>query len=112
MIQFRRLLIAALAIPLVTVPDVKARDVRMLERFNVGGYIEVPGPAPCTFLPHPSPRPLPRADDTVLARRGNDRAARDAEFYMLKFPATTGLMFIDRGKIVFEAYQGMGIGTA
>ncbi len=85
-----------------------AREIRMQERYNVGGYIKLGPNTPYKFKPHAIPRELPVATDLELSQRGNREAARSAKAYMAKYPATTGMLLIDRSKIVFEAYQGMG----
>lgn len=102
------ILVAILLTSLIMGGQAAAREVKMLEKYNVGGYIAVGPTTPYEFQPHDDPRPLPTADTSLRTRRWNGRAIRDAQGYMTEYPATTGLMLIDQGKIVFEAYQGMG----
>ena len=85
-----------------------AAEIRMLEKYNVGGYIGIGPTKPYQLKAHKNPRPLPYANDEEFASRGNRLTAGFAKAYMEKFPATTGMLLIDRGKIVFEAYQGQG----
>jgi CubicO group peptidase (beta-lactamase class C family) len=85
-----------------------ARDATMPERYNVGGYIKASRTAPHVFTPHADPRPLPAATADMMAGRGNGEAATAARAYMRQFPATTGMLLIDWGRVVFEAYRGLG----
>lgn len=80
----------------------------MQERYNVGGYIKVGPTTPYRFEPNRNPRILPLAGAQDLSQRGNAEAINNAKAFMEKFPETTGILLIDRGKIVFEAYQRMG----
>jgi CubicO group peptidase (beta-lactamase class C family) len=81
---------------------------RMQERFNVGGYIEVGRTTPHTFYPHTAPLPLPKATVT----EANQDAANAAKRYMSRADFATGLIMMDHGKIVFEAYKGKGTRTS
>ncbi len=90
----------------LTVPVAVTAEVRMAERFNVGGYIDVTRTEPHTFFPHAEPRPL--QFDDPLPDTTNGRAVEAARQYMRAYPANTGMMLIDNGKIIFTAYQGMG----
>ena len=83
-------------------------ETRMLEKYNVGGFIDVPGSANDALEGHARPVPIDHATKEVLARPANARAIGAANRYMADFPKTTGLMLIADGKILFEAYQGMG----
>ena len=92
----------------LTAQPLAAREIRMLEKYNVGGYIRDGRTLPYTFEPHSNPRALPEANQQVLNRRGNQQAANSAKEYMAEYPGTTAMMLLDQGKIIFEAYQGMG----
>ena len=85
-----------------------AAEKFMQERYNVGGYINVGPTTPYRFASHPNPRALPAASDQKLNLHGNAKAIANAKTFMKKFPETTGMMLIDHGKIIFEAYQGRG----
>ncbi len=99
--------VAAMTVIAVAVAPAAARDTRMQERYNVGGYIDAGGTDPYRLTPHPEPRPLPRR--VPEERAAGDRAAvASVEGYLEKYPETTGFLLIDRGRIVFEGYQGMG----
>lgn len=80
----------------------------MPERYNVGGYARIGKAKLYTFKPTSDPRPLPGADAGRMARRGNTAAVTAARTFMARFPATTGMMLLDQGHVVFEAYQGQG----
>jgi CubicO group peptidase (beta-lactamase class C family) len=80
----------------------------MQERYNVGGYIKVGPTTPYRFEPNRNPRALPLAGAQELSQRGNADAINNAKAFMVKFPETTSMLLMERGKIVFEAYQGMG----
>ena len=80
----------------------------MQERFNVGGYVRAGKTTPHAFVSHPDPLPLPMALADDMAVRGNAAAADAARAFMTKFPATTGMMLLERGRVVFEGYQGLG----
>ena len=84
----------------------------MPERFNVGGFPDAGRTAPYQFVPHDTPSALPPAIPEERRRRGNHNARQAAGAYMEKHPATTGMILIEHGKIVFEAYQGQGSPTA
>lgn len=84
-----------------------ARDTRMQERYNVGGYIEVGMTEPYRLLPHAEPRPLPRRTTEEMSA-GDQAAVAATQAYLEKYPETTGFLLIDRGRVVFEGYQGTG----
>jgi CubicO group peptidase (beta-lactamase class C family) len=90
---------------LVNLP-LQAREIRMLEKYNVGGYIEIGPNKPYKFEAGANPLTLLKLQD--LSSRGNAKAAKHAQSYVAEFSGTTGMLLIDRGKIVFESYQGMG----
>ena len=79
---------------------------RMEERYNVGGYLDVGKTKPYRFAAHAEPRPLPR--EGSMGRPASTAAAKALRAYMAKYPETTGVLLVERGKVVFEAYQGMG----
>jgi CubicO group peptidase (beta-lactamase class C family) len=79
----------------------------MQERYNVGEYIEVGKTDPYRLRPHESPRPLPRRSPGEMSA-GDQTAVAAAKAYLEKYPETTGFLLIDRGRIVFSGYQGMG----
>ena len=97
----------ALATAMATSADTLAAT-RMLERFNVGGFIRVPGSASYRLGAHPRPRALPRATAALRASPGNRAVRSAAESYLARFPHTTGLLLLDRGRILFVAYRGQG----
>jgi len=102
-----RLLFVTALIFLIAQP-LASREIRMQERFNVGGYIKFGPTKPYKFQPHQNPSTLPVADSAQLDQRGNTAAAEAAKNYVAKYPGTTAMMLLDQGKIIFEAYQGMG----
>lgn len=99
-IDFAIILLASLS---SLAPDANAAS--MPERFNVGGYIDVGNTTPHTFRGHKNPYVLFRAEGD---ENGNRDAARAATNYMQRADFATGMMLIDHGKIVFEAYKGQG----
>tara|TARA_B100000315_G_scaffold199305_1_gene191113 strand:- start:4746 stop:5936 length:1191 start_codon:yes stop_codon:yes gene_type:complete len=92
----------------IAAPAAEAREIRMLERFNVGDYVKFGPTKPHKFQPHSNPSVLTRAGNELFNQRGNLEAVEAAKAYVAKYPGTTAMMLIDRGKIIFEAYQGMG----
>ncbi len=90
----------------ISVSVAATAEVRMQERFNVGGYLDVSRTKAYAFSPHASPRPLTFEEPEPGTPNG--KAAEAARAYMAKFPANTGMMLIDNGKIIFTSYQGMG----
>lgn len=101
-------IVISLALLTITILPLHAREIRMQERYNVGGYIRVGPTTPHFFKPHRTPRTLSKATDAEIKARGNREAAETAQAYMTEFPGTTAMLLIDREKIVFEEYQGMG----
>lgn len=85
-----------------------ARDTTMPERFNVGGFPAISKTTPYRFEATTTPRPLPEAGAAALKRNRNQQARLSAQVYMDEFPATTGMLLIENGKIIFEGYQGQG----
>jgi len=82
--------------------------VRVPEAVVVGGYV-LEGPTiDHEFAPHPKPRALPRATTAELAANGNAAAAAEAGDYLRRYPETVALMLLERGRIVFQAYQRPG----
>jgi len=79
----------------------------MQERYNVGEYIDAGKTDPYRLSPHAEPRPLPRRAPGRMSA-GDRTAVSSAEAYLKQYPETTGFMLIDRGRIVFEGYRGMG----
>lgn len=99
---------AAAVIVAMIMGRVAASETHMLQKYNVGGFIQVPGSTNYEFKANSDPVPLPTASDEALARSVNSRAIRAAAAYMKNFPKTTAFMLIDHGEVVFEAYQGLG----
>jgi len=85
-----------------------ANEIRIPEKYNVGGFIAASPNKAYKFEAHDSPRLLQNATDEDLKIRRNARAAKGAAAYMKTYPGTTGLLLIDRGKVVFQGFQGMG----
>jgi CubicO group peptidase (beta-lactamase class C family) len=102
-----RLSAAVIAALAVYSASAAARDVRMQERYNVGEYIEVGKTDPYRLRPHASPRPLTRRSPDEMSA-GDRAAVAAAEAYLEKYPETTGFLLVDRGRIIFDGYQGMG----
>lgn len=93
----------ALALALAAVFPLTGAAVEMPERFNVGGYVKVPGAPSYRLVPAATPSPLPASGSAA-----HDSAVAAAKTYLADFPKTTALMLLDADGVVFEAYRGMG----
>ncbi len=98
-------LLRLLAAALVPILFGNAQASGMQERFDVGGYIKAGVTEPYTFKAHQSPRKLYHAS---LDRHGNQNAVKMARTYFAEAEFATGMLLIDNGEIVFEAYKGLG----
>ena len=81
---------------------------RMLEKYNVGGYVAVPGAKSYALGADRDPAVLPRATGTTRNSAQVQRTIAAASAYIKRFRATTALMLIDGGTVIFEQYQGLG----
>lgn len=104
----KAIILAAATVVAMIAGRTAVSETRMPQKYNVGGFIHVPGSANHEFKAHSDPAPLAAATREDLAGPANSRAIRAAGRYMTGFPKTTALMLIDHGGIVFEAYQGLG----
>jgi CubicO group peptidase (beta-lactamase class C family) len=86
----------------VVIPRVEA-ETRIQPRFNVGEFIQIRGSSNHELTEHANPRVLFRSK---IIRNSN--LTEKARHFLKNSPATTALLLIDRGHIVFEAYQGLG----
>ncbi len=78
----------------------------ILERFNLGGYIDISKTTPYEFTPNSVPKILTALDAPQKNSSINTRIRSMADAYLKDYPATTALLLIENGKILFEAYQG------
>ena len=106
--MYKAALFSAVAVVAMIVGRTAASETRMKQKYNVGGFIHVQGSANYEFKAHFDPASLAVATNNEISGSANSRAIRAAEGYMNRFPRTTALMLIDHGRIVFEAYQGLG----
>ncbi|MEH6401979.1 MAG: serine hydrolase [Sneathiella sp.] len=89
-----------------------ARPTAMKEQYNLGGYITIGKTTPYKFEPHSNPRPLPPMPSHIKSQNSNKIITDALSNYLVKFPATTGLLLIDHGQILMEEYQGKGTPTS
>lgn len=84
----------------------QAKSSSMLPRYNVGGMMDASVATPHEFKPHPNPRALLPVDTKTTTY--NKKIIRSVTQYLDRFPATTGLLMIDQGRILVEKYLGKG----
>jgi CubicO group peptidase (beta-lactamase class C family) len=78
---------------------------KMLEKYNVGGYRDVPTANFHTLRKSNDFETLP-THELNTSKGAQIKTALDS--YFEKYPATTGLIYLDAGKIVYEKYAGLG----
>jgi len=100
----------AALLPLL-IPEPSAAQ-SMREKDNVGGYITYGGTTPYSLKPALTPSPLPVMPPREQQNPVNKRVIERANAYLDKYTATTAILLIDNGKILFEAYRGMGRPTS
>ena len=94
---------------LVVTAPAAAEDVGMPERFNVGGFPNAGRTAPYQFVPHDTPSAL---SPEARRRRGQPQCPPSRRRLYGETSGDPGMMLIEHGIIVFEAYQGQGSPTA
>lgn len=86
----------------LTPPNAK----EMSERFNIGGYIDVSKTTPYKLNSNVSPVVLADLNSDKKGTPINSRIIELANTYLNDYPATTALLLIENGQILYEAYQG------
>lgn len=84
-----------------TLNPAHAKNIR--PEYNVGGYLKYNKTPAYEFSASAAPRPLTVADQSLPP---SQQAAFDQ--YLKDYPATTALLAIEDGQLLFEAYQGVG----
>ncbi len=103
--SFCRVALSALAIVSVATP-VLGQEAGYRQKYSLGGYIRAGKTTPHAFTSHTDSRTLEKAGRSLMDTRGNAAAAEAARAYMKRFRAVNAMLLLDRGRIVFEAYQG------
>ncbi|MBL4666857.1 MAG: serine hydrolase [Sneathiella sp.] len=81
---------------------------KIIENHNVGGYIQIGLTTPHTFKANDEPRPLSMVSPSIAAKTRNANAIKTADAYLDRFDATTAILLIENGKILYESYRGKG----
>ncbi len=89
-------------------PVIANAGKRMAERHNVGGYIDIGITTPHTFKSDSTPRPLSFVSPSISVLPKNAKAIKAADAYFDRFDATTAILLIEDGKILYEGYRGKG----
>ncbi|OUR78013.1 hypothetical protein A9Q83_08465 [Alphaproteobacteria bacterium 46_93_T64] len=85
---------------------------RMSEKDNVGGYIYAGFTEPHTFRINDVIHPLPHVSKSIKGTDKNQSIISDTKKYLDRFDASTAIILIDDGEILFEDYRGMGSPTS
>ena len=99
-----KLLSGTLTLILMTTP-VMAKKMR--PEFNVGGYLKFNKTPAYEFIPANSPRKLNHDGTKLPINQKNE-----FDQYLKNYPATTALLALENGQLVYEAYQGVGRETS
>lgn len=100
---------ATLLLSLLTLGSALAAPPKKMDpTHNVGGYIDAGTTKPHTFTTYGPPRPLPVMSKADRNNTNNNLIRKKIDQYLEDFPATTAILLIDDGKILLEAYQGVG----
>ena len=89
---------------LLSLTPLSAKEIA--ERFNIGGYINVSKTTPYKLTPNVSPLVLADLNSLKKNTPINSRIIDLANTYLTDYPATTALLLIENGQILYEAYQG------
>ncbi|MFT6559001.1 serine hydrolase domain-containing protein [Sneathiella sp.] len=81
---------------------------RMTPAHNVGGYVDVGPTADYVFQPSPIPSELPVASEQARNQFLQNGFQKNLQDYLKTYPATTAILVVEAGQILYEAYQGVG----
>jgi len=79
----------------------------MRPEYNVGGYLRHNKTPPYEFKAAETPRPLEARQDTLPTSLMNS-----FDQYLKDYPATTALLVLEGGHLIYESYQGVGRETS
>jgi CubicO group peptidase (beta-lactamase class C family) len=75
-------------------------------KYSVGGYPDISATTPYSLAPSSTPRSLETSNQV------SDSVRYAIDEYFEKYPATTGFLLLEKGKILFEKYNGVGRETS